>query len=68
MSTLEPSIMTSERQISPAVIGTLTWRYLGERAVADAAYCVRFGVVVAPEPSEYAGVLSYAVPSDVPRR
>ena len=28
----------------------VTWRYLGDRTVADATYCVRFGVQQAPEP------------------
>lgn len=27
-----------------------TWRFLGDRAAADQAYCLRFGVNSAPEP------------------
>jgi hypothetical protein len=39
------------------------WRYLGDRASADAAYCLRFGVVNAPEPFGMpSSVWSYAVP------
>lgn len=40
-----------------------TWRYLGERAAADDAYCARFGVSHAPEPSiDRDKVLAYALP------
>lgn len=40
------------------------WRYLGDRMAADAAYCLRFGVVQAPEPSSMpSSVWSYAIPA-----
>ncbi|HEX6289415.1 MAG TPA: hypothetical protein VFZ66_09510 [Herpetosiphonaceae bacterium] len=43
------------------------WRFLGEREAADAAYCLRFGVVQAPEPSGMPdGVWSYAIPGVQP--
>ena len=39
------------------------WRYLGDRVAADAAYCLRFGVAQAPEPSGMpSSVWSYAIP------
>ena len=39
------------------------WRYLGDRVAADAAYCLRFGVVQAPEPAGMpSSVWSYAIP------
>lgn len=68
MSEEEQGAVTIERRTGVGASAPLTWRYLGERTAADAAYCIRFSVKAAPEPSEYAGVLSYAVPIDVPRR
>ncbi len=42
---------------------TASWRYCGERAAADLAYCARFGVTVSPEPSVVGGgVWAYALP------
>lgn len=39
------------------------WRYLGERAVADAAYCARFGTYDPPTPSKAPGGLwAYPLP------
>lgn len=41
-----------------------TWRYAGDRDAADLAYCARFGVTEAPEPTiALGGALAYAVPS-----
>lgn len=52
----------------PVRILEAQWRYLGERGAADAAYCLRFGVAQAPEPSVIAGsVLSYAIPGGQPK-
>ena len=40
-----------------------TWRYLGERGPADLAYCARFGVAEAPEPTVGpGGVWAYTLP------
>jgi hypothetical protein len=40
-----------------------TWRYIGERDAADLAYCRRFAVSKAPEPSlVVGGILAYALP------
>lgn len=47
-----------------ASTGDATWRYLGDRAAADGAYCARFGVPVAPAPDVVpGGVWVYALPS-----
>ena len=41
-----------------------SWRYLGERAAADGAYCVRFSVTEAPEPYVVpGGAWAYALPA-----
>jgi len=41
----------------------VTWRYLGDRTVADAAYCARFDVRHAPEPMRAPdGAWAYALP------
>ncbi len=41
-----------------------TWRYFGERAAADLAYCARFAVPAAPEPTVvHGGVWAYALPA-----
>ena len=47
-----------------------TWRYLGERAAADDAYCARFGVSHAPEPAStgHNNVWAYALPVVEPPR
>lgn len=48
---------------APASPRATSWRYLGERTAADLAYCVRFGVTVAPEPYVApGGALAYALP------
>ncbi len=40
-----------------------TWRYLGERAAADLAYCARFEVAEAPEPTVVpGGAWAYPLP------
>ena len=52
---------------SPASTYDARWRYLGDRADADAAYCLRFGVVQAPDPSMVSGdTWSYALPAIEP--
>jgi hypothetical protein len=64
MNDIEPVMPVSERVFTRTSTLTTTWRYLGERTAADLAYCVRFGVPEAPEPTEsFAGVLSYALPA-----
>jgi hypothetical protein len=41
-----------------------TWRYQGERAAADTAYCARFGTTDAPSPSLAPGGLwAYPLPA-----
>ena len=40
-----------------------TWRYQGDRTLADGAYCARFNVQVAPEPFAMpGGVWAYTLP------
>jgi hypothetical protein len=40
-----------------------SWRYIGDRAAADGAYCVRFSVTEAPEPYVVpGGAWAYALP------
>ena len=54
----------SERSTSTTMLNITTWRYLGERTAADLAYCTRFGVQEAPEPTEsLSGVWSYVLPT-----
>lgn len=44
-----------------------TWRYQGDRAAADIAYCMRFGTTQAPEPLMARGdILAYELPPTVP--
>ena len=44
-----------------------TWRYLGDRTAADMAYCARFGVTEAPEPTRApGGIWAYTLPAAVP--
>ena len=54
MTYTEPNGLEPEAEERPAPPAPLTrnatWRFLGERLAADQAYCVRFGVAVAPEP------------------
>lgn len=46
-----------------------TWRFLGDRTAADQAYCVRFGVNLAPEPFVApGGAWAYALPDADPGR
>jgi hypothetical protein len=66
----EPENATHERPPgvteSPVRISEAQWRYLGDRTAADAAYCLRFGVVDAPEPSGMpSSVWSYTIPEIV---
>lgn len=40
-----------------------TWRFIGDRASADLAYCARFGTDEAPEPSvALGGAWAYVLP------
>lgn len=42
----------------------VTWRYLGDRTVADSAYCARFNVLQAPEPMVSPdGAWAYSLPA-----
>jgi hypothetical protein len=69
MTPTEPG--TTERDTppaSPVLPGArdATWRYIGDRAAADRAYCARFGVSQAPEPIvALGGAWAYALPSVV---
>jgi hypothetical protein len=67
MSNAEERVPDGERR--PKIAPTTTiWRYLGDRDTADRAYCIRFGVQEAPEPTEFgSGVWSYAVPATTQR-
>lgn len=50
-------------------ISGVTWRYLGDRAAADHAYCIRFNVPHAPEPRIAPdGAWAYALPAVKPSR
>ena len=50
-----------------ASIPAISWRYLGDRAAADSAYCSRFGVAQAPEPwVALGGAWAYALPDVAP--
>lgn len=50
-------------------ISDITWRYLGERAAADSAYCARFNVLQAPEPLvALDGAWAYTLPVAKPLR
>lgn len=52
-------------RIAPGVAAprTATWRYRGDRAAADLAYCARFGVANAPEAFAMGGdIWAYALP------
>lgn len=50
-------------------IRTASWRYCGDRAAADVAYCARFGVTVSPEPYALGGgVWAYVLPGAAPPR
>ncbi len=41
-----------------------TWRYIGDRAAADLAYCARFGTHEAPDPTvALGGAWAYALPA-----
>ncbi len=64
MNKLEPrTLMTRPVEVGVMPTGT-TWRYLGERAAADLAYCARFGVVQAPEPMMLSDdILAYTLPA-----
>lgn len=69
MSNGELNTVERERRVPPANTNSPTWRYLGDRTAADLAYCARFGVQQAPEPTEsLAGVWSYALPATLPLR
>lgn len=69
MSNGDANTTENERRMSPVTTNIPTWRYLGDRTSADVAYCVRFSVQQAPEPTEsLSGVWHYALPSALPRR
>jgi hypothetical protein len=71
MTHVEPGTSDGERVREagevPASIHASSWRYLGDRAAADTAYCIRFGVAEAPEPSiALGGAWAYALPDMAP--
>lgn len=69
MNSGEPRMLDGERSMPMTIPNVPTWRYLGDRTAADLAYCARFGVQEAPEPTESLnGVWSYALPTAVLRR
>ncbi len=51
-------------RIAPlATVYQATWRYIGEREAADRAYCLRFGVELAPEATiALGGAWAYPLP------
>jgi hypothetical protein len=68
---LEPGTSDGERVREagrvPASIPAISWRYLGDRAAADSAYCSRFGVAQAPEPwVALGGAWAYTLPDVAP--
>jgi hypothetical protein len=53
-----------EPAVQPQRLNVATWRYQGERAEADRAYCARFGVETAPEPTRApGGAYAYPLPA-----
>ncbi len=63
MTSPEPRVFEMER-VATAWPSGPTWRYLGDRAAADLAYCGRFGTTEAPEPvMVVGGAWAYAVPA-----
>jgi hypothetical protein len=63
MNDVEPIVHTRETAMPTVGPYVATWRYIGDRDAADRAYCARFGVAVAPEPSiALGGALAYTVP------
>lgn len=56
------------RPLAPPRVAT--WRFFGERAAADDAYCTRFGVSHAPEPTSIGqnNMWAYALPVVEPPR
>lgn len=72
---IDPDSQAVEQATAEAVTRQLThqriatWRFLGERAAADDAYCTRFGVSHAPEPTvDRDKVWAYALPVVEPPR
>ena len=64
MTSPEPRVFEMERVATTAWPSGPTWRYLGDRAAADLAYCARFGTTEAPEPAMAAGgVWAYPLPA-----
>ncbi len=70
-----PEPKPAERDVSgeatgrSAGAGDATWRYIGDRIAADNAYCARFDVAQAPEPSvALGGAWAYALPAIEPLR
>lgn len=61
------SIVSTVDEGAVGIVPTIhapSWRYIGERAAADGAYCVRFSVAEAPEPYVVpGGAWAYALPT-----
>lgn len=55
MTTLQPPTVDATTP-APSLWPTVpTWRFLGDRAAADLAYCARFGTTEAPMPAATPG-------------
>ena len=64
MTRPEGRVFEMERVATTARPSGATWRYLGDRAAADLAYCARFGTAEAPEPAMVVGgAWAYALPA-----
>ena len=64
VTNLEPHAVEADPVKTAARPTVPTWRYLGDRAAADVAYCARFGTNEAPTPSLAPGGLwAYVLPT-----
>lgn len=65
MTTITPDVeaLAAEQEAIAALGRTPTWRYIGDRAAADQAYRLRFGVAEAPEPIAFRGMFAYTLPN-----
>ena len=64
MTNSEPDAGEAEPVQKAGQITIPTWRYIGTRAAADAAYRARFGATAVPEPIPMSGgIWAYALPS-----
>ena len=64
MTNLEPRAVEADAVVTAAWPTVPTWRFLGDRAAADVAYCARFGTNEAPTPSLTPGGLwAYVLPT-----